>query len=218
MVERSHSAKPDAKGQFDRAKKPVTWQAGSLPAEIVNLDITVALRRDEDGDFLIRELQRTRARVRHIWPVPEVLPADTDVIYCELAPGLPERIPWVPGEPRAAMVVTIPLVPPPDLDLLRACAVDAALHRPFTSHAVLVSLVMARTRFTYDQRLRWRIDKLDENLRAIRAVERAKTILMNTRNMDEEAAYQFIRRHAMERRVSISAVAVAIVDSHEILG
>jgi len=218
MAERSRFASPDAKGPADSAKRPATWQARSLPSEISNLDVVVAVRRDEDGDFLIRELQRTRARVRHVWPVPEVLPEDTDVIFCELTPGLCERIPWIPGEPRAAIVVTIPLVPPPDLDLLRACAVDAALHRPFTSHAVLVSLVMARTRFTYDQRLRWRIDKLDENLRAIRAVERAKVILMDARKMDEEAAYHFIRRQAMERRVSISVVAAAIVDSHEILG
>lgn len=217
MAGRSHSANPDPKRQFDKAKKPGTWQARSLPGEISNLDIVVAARRDEDGDFLIRELQRTRARVRHVWPIPEVLPEDADIIFCELAPGLPERIPWIPGEPRAALVVTIPLVPPPDLDLLRACAADAALHRPFTSHGVLVSLVMARTRFTYDQRLRWRIDKLDENLRAIRAVERAKNILMSTRGMDEEAAYHFIRQQAMDRRVSISAVAAAIVDSHEIL-
>jgi len=218
MAERSRFANPDAKEPADPTKRSATWQARSLPSEIGNLDVVVALRRDEDGEFLIRELQRTRARVRHVWPVPEVLPEDTDVIFCELTPGLSERIPWIPGEPRAAIVVTIPLVPPPDLDLLRACAVDAALHRPLTSHAVLVSLVMARTRFTYDQRLRWRIDKLDENLRAIRAVERAKVILMDARKMDEEAAYHFIRRQAMERRVSISAVAAAIVDSHEILG
>lgn len=200
-----------------RGRERMSWQARTLPSEISGLDIVVATRRDEHGELLVRELQRTRSRVRHEWPAPERMPEDADVLFCDLAPGLPGRLPWVPGEPKAALVVIIPVVPPPDLDLLRNCAADAVLHRPFTSHAVLVALVQARSRFGYEQRLRWRVDKLDETLRSIRAVERAKAILVSTRNMREEEAYHFLRRQAMDRRLSISAVAAAIVDSHEIL-
>ncbi len=40
---------------------------------------------------------------------------------------------------------------------------------------------------------------------------------MSTRSIGEDEAYRFIRRQAMDRRVSISVVAAAIVDSHEIL-
>lgn len=196
----------------------MSWRAGGLPAEIGSLDIVVASRRDEGGDLLVRELQRTRARVRHVWPVPDHLPEDTDVIFVDLAPGLANRIAWLPGEPKAALVLTIPAVPPPDLELLRNCAPDAVLHRPFTTHAVLTSLMLARTHFAYQQRLRGRIEKLDETLRAIRSVERAKTILMAKENMREDEAYHFMRRQAMTRRVSLSAVAAAIVDSHEVLG
>ncbi|HWV97272.1 MAG TPA: ANTAR domain-containing protein [Xanthobacteraceae bacterium] len=52
----------------------------------------------------------------------------------------------------------------------------------------------------------------------MRTVERAKVILMTTRRMAETEAYGFIRRQAMDRRVSTSAVAAAIVDSFELLG
>lgn len=195
-----------------------SWRAGALPAEIANLDIVVASRRDENGELLIRDLQRTRARVRHVWPLPDRLPDDTDVIFCDLAAGLSSRIPWVPGEPKAALVVIVPVQPPPDLELLRNSAPDAVLHRPFATHAVLSSLVLARTHFTYERRLRGRIEKLDETLRSIRSVERAKSILMAKRQMREDEAYQFMRRQAMTRRVPISAVAAAIVDSEEVLG
>src|SRR5436189_255263 len=68
------------------------------------------------------------------------------------------------------------------------------------------------------QRLRGRIERLDENLRSMRTVERAKAILMETRRMPENEAYAFIRRQAMDRRVSASSVAGAIVDSFELLG
>ena len=59
---------------------------------------------------------------------------------------------------------------------------------------------------------------LDENLRAIHSVECAKAILMAKEPISEEEAYHFMRRQAMSRRLPISVVAAAIVDSHEILG
>jgi AmiR/NasT family two-component response regulator len=186
--------------------------------ELGNLDLIVATRRDEDGELLIRELQRVRAKVRHVWPVPDRLPEDADLIFCDFVPGFADRVPWIPGEPKAALVAVVPLAPPPDLSALRDSAPDAVLHKPFTTYAILASLVLARSQFLYERRLRTRIEKLDENLRAMRAVERAKAILMSSRNLREDEAYNFIRRHAMDRRVSISAVAAAIVDSHDILG
>lgn len=190
----------------------------ALLLELSRLDAIVLTRRDEDGELLIRELQRLRARVRHVWPMPDRLPEDTDVVYCDFGPGFADRIPWVPGEPKTTLVAIIPLAPRPDLAALRNSAPDAVLHKPFTTWAVLTSLVMARSQFLYAQRLRTRIDKLDENLRAMRSVERAKAILMAARNIREDEAYNFMRRQAMDRRVSISAIAATIVDSHEILG
>ena len=72
--------------------------------------------------------------------------------------------------------------------------------------------------FLYGQRLRDRVEKLDETLRSIRSVERAKTILMRTRRLEEEEAYHFMRRQAMSKRVPIAAIATAIIDSDEVLG
>jgi AmiR/NasT family two-component response regulator len=188
------------------------------PAELSALEIVAAVRRDEEGDALARELQRTRGRVRRLWPLPSRLPEDADVIFSELGPDLPHCLPWVPGQPTAALVAVTPAVLAPDLKLLRNCAPHAVLHRPFTANTVLTSLALARAQFLYERRLRSRIDKLDETLRAFRSVERAKTILMQTRKLDEDEAYHFMRRQAMNRRVSISAVAAAIVDSNDVLG
>ena len=56
------------------------------------------------------------------------------------------------------------------------------------------------------------------HLRSFRSVERAKNILMEKRNLDEEAAYHFMRRQAMSQRVSVGAVAAAIIDSRDIIG
>lgn len=189
-----------------------------LPAEASGLDVVVATARDAPGEALIRELQRTRARVRHVWP-PDPLPGDTDVLFCDLVPGLPARLPWLPGEPKAALVALMPLAEAaPDLELLRKAAPEAVLHRPFSAPAILAALVLARSRFGYERRLRGRIERLDLTLRSMHSVERAKAILMGARKMQEEDAYRFMRSQAMERRVSIGAVAAAIVDAHELIG
>ena len=187
-------------------------------AEISSLEILVAVPGDKEGDALARELLRTRGCVRRLWPLPPHLPHAVDVMFCELVPELPQCLPWVPGQPTAALVVVMQAVQPPPYKLLRNCAPHAVLHRPFTTGTVLTSLAMARAQFLYEQRLRARIDKLDETLRAFRSVERAKSILMEKRNLDEEEAYHFMRRQAMSQRISVGAVAAAIIDSRDILG
>jgi AmiR/NasT family two-component response regulator len=153
-----------------------------------------------------------------VWPLPPRLPEAVDVMFCELVPELPQCLPWVPGQPMVALVVVTQAVQMPQLKVLRNCAPHAVLHRPFTTGTVLTSLAIARSQFLYEQRLRTRIDKLDETLRAFRSVERAKNILMKKRNLDEEEAYHFMRRQAMSQRITIGVVAAAIIDSHDILG
>ena len=191
---------------------------GGLPPEIANIDIVVVTARDSSGEALIRDLQRTRNRIRHAWPVPETLPTDTDVIFCDMVPDLPSRLPWLPGEPKAALVALLAPGMGIDLDLLRKAAPEAVLHRPFSTAAVLSSLLLARSRFAYERRLRGRLEKLDGTLRAMRSVERAKTILMTARKMAEEEAYSYLRTQAMERRVSVGVIAAAIVDANELIG
>jgi two-component system, response regulator / RNA-binding antiterminator len=186
--------------------------------ETAALEILLAVPADQERDALARELLRTRASVRRLWPLPPRLPVQCDVMFCELVPELPHCLPWVPGQPAAALVALTSALQPPPLKLLRDCAPHAVLHRPFTAATVLTSLALARAQFLYEQRLRTRIDKLDETLRAFRNVERAKQILMEERDLDEEEAYHFMRRQAMNRRISIGAVAAAIIDSHGVLG
>jgi two-component system, response regulator / RNA-binding antiterminator len=191
--------------------------AGQAAPDLGRLDIVVAVRRDGDGETLVRELQRTRARVRHCWPLPDRLPDDANAIFAELAPDLAQRVPWVPGEPTAALVIVPQHAAPADLEAIKRLAADGILHRPIAAHAVAATLVQALATFGYGQRLRSRIEKLDDTLRAFRSVERAKAIIMQRNRLSESDAYQFIRRQAMDRRTSINAVAAAIIDAHEIL-
>ena len=67
-----------------------------------------------------------------------------------------------PGDARAALVVILPREEPVQADALAHATPDAVLPRPFTANAVLSSLVLARSQFRYEQRLRSKIERLDE--------------------------------------------------------
>lgn len=188
-------------------------QAG-LPAEFT---VAVIVERDDNGEFLIRELQRQRVAVRHIWPKPAQIPLQYDAIFCLLSDDLPQRIPWVPGEPSSALILVDDGKAPLNLKLVHNCAAHGMLHYPATARMIQSVLMMAREHFQYERRLRGRIDKLDENLRTMRVVERAKALLIRLKNLSEEEAYNFLRKQAMEKRVTIGAVAAAVIDSHELL-
>jgi AmiR/NasT family two-component response regulator len=190
----------------------------SVIQELADLAVVIVAPSDDQTSFLTRELQRVRMRTRSVWPMPESVPSDADIVYCDYIPDLARRLPWIPGDARAALVVILPTNDPIQADALANATPDAVLSRPFTANAILSSLILARSQFRYEQRLRSKIERLDENLRSMRTVERAKAILMETRRMPENEAYGFIRRQAMDRRVSASAVAAAIVESFELLG
>lgn len=189
-------------------------RATGLPAEFT---VAVIVERDDNGEFLIRELQRQRVAVRHIWPKPAQIPLQYDAIFCLLSDDLPQRIPWVPGEPSSALILVDDGKAPLNLKLVHNCAAHGMLHYPATARMIQSALMMAREHFQYERRLRGRIDKLDENLRTMRVVERAKALLIRLKNLSEEEAYNFLRKQAMEKRVTIGAIAAAVIDSHELL-
>lgn len=181
------------------------------------LTVGVIVEPDSDGERLIRELQRLRCTVRHIWPVPPQIPENFDAVYCTFTDDLPRRIPWLPGEPASALIIVDRGSDALNLKVIHNCAAHGLIHFPVTARSTLGSLAMAREHFLYEKRLRGRIEKLDENLRTMRLVERAKSILIRMKNVTEEEAYNYLRNQAMERRVTIGAVANAIIDSHELL-
>ena len=86
-----------------------------------------------------------------------------------------------------------------------------------TEHAVISSLIVARSLYSYEQRLRKRIQQLDENLVSLRNIERAKIVLMKQMGVTEDKAYLHMRKQAMEQRVTIGSIASNIVDAQELL-
>jgi AmiR/NasT family two-component response regulator len=197
----------------------VTLSNATRSAHLLSeLDILVGVSAEAGAEQIVRQLQRDRAKTRRIWPLPERMPGDVDVLILEQSDNLVDRLPWVPGEPTCALVTVIAADRPFDPSRLCDCTPEAVLFVPAHDEAITATVLLALNQFDYTKRLRDRIERLDQNLRTIRNVERAKSILVTTKGLSEDAAYKFLRKQAMERRTTVNAIAAAVIDSFELLG
>lgn len=181
------------------------------------LRVAVFCEPGPDAAALIRHLQRGRIAVRHGLPLPEQTGAGADLLVCDYVKGLAMRLPWPPGEPGAALAIVLPNNGAYSLSELQGMCPDAVLHRPLTPHAIDTAIMLALDHFAFIRRLRARIDRVEENVRAIRNIEKAKQVLMSVHNIDEEKAFQMLRELAMKKRVTIASLAGRLIDSGELL-
>ena len=107
--------------------------------------------RDDSGDYLIRELQRLRVTTHNVLPSVEPLPSHgrRHLLRLRTEPREPHSLADRRG-PRGARRHS-----PADRADLGGCAggddaTGAVLARPFTSNAILASLVVARSQFRYE--------------------------------------------------------------------
>ena len=77
---------------------------------------------------------------------------------------------------------------------------------------------VAVARFEHLQRLRTELAEANLKLEERKLVERAKGVLMKTRGLDEDAAYQLLRRFAMDRKQKLAQVAQQLIDAADLLG
>ena len=173
--------------------------------------------RDADCEQISRCLRRIGCDVETTWPPPTELPSGVDVVFLLIEERMRHSASWVGNTASAAI---IGIVSPETHDVLRLLAdigPHSVVNKPADPFAILTSLTVARNIFRYEGRLHTKVRKLEETLRSVRRVEKAKTILMRTKNIREEEAYEYLRRHAMNKGLPIGKVASAVIDASEVL-
>jgi response regulator NasT len=79
----------------------------------------------------------------------------------------------------------------------------------------IVEVAMAR--FGEHQRLRDELAEANQRLEERKLIERAKGILMKARGMDEDEAFQALRRMAMDRGKRLAEIAQQLIDMTDLL-
>lgn len=173
--------------------------------------------RDTDGEKIIRYLRRVGCDVETTWPPPIELPTGMDIVFFLVDARTSRSLSWTGNRAPAAIIGVISQETPDILRLLADSSLHAMVVKPTDPFAILTSLAIARNIFRYEGRLHTKIRKVEETLRSVRRVEQAKMILMRAKKIKEQEAYEYLRRHAMNKGLPIGKVASAIIDANGIL-
>jgi len=86
------------------------------------------------------------------------------------------------------------------------------------SFGLLTSMVVAVNQSENAKERAKYVVRLEQRLDGQRKIAKAKAILMQSRNITEEDAYNLIRNRAMTKRVTTEEIADAVIKANEILG
>ncbi len=77
-------------------------------------------------------------------------------------------------------------------------------------------LRVAIARYEQEAERRAQLDGLSAQLAQRKTIERAKGLLMKSAGLDEDAAFQRLRRQAMDRSLALHEVAAKVIEAHEL--
>ena len=174
--------------------------------------VTIVNPYDADGARLARELRRHGGRVEHLWPPPDRLTEPPDLLFLVLDDETQPLAASLVESPRTAVIGLLGRA-----EFRPGALPHALLFKPFEPSAIAATVAVALGNFGYQRRLLGKVAKLEETLRSMRKVERAKAILMERRRIDEQTAYAFLRDQAMKKRVPIGVIASSVIDSQDLL-
>ena len=97
------------------------------------------------------------------------------------------------------------------IDRARDAGVMAYVVKPFTISDLIPAIEIAISRHLQMRSLADEVADLHERLETRKLIDRAKGILMKALNLSEPEAFSWIQRAAMDRRMSMKAVAAAVI-------
>ena len=93
----------------------------------------------------------------------------------------------------------------------RDAGVMAYVVKPFSINDLTPAIEIAMSRHLQMRTLKKEVSDLHERLETRKVIDRAKGILMAAMNLSEPEAFGWIQRAAMDRRMSMKAVAEAVI-------
>jgi AmiR/NasT family two-component response regulator len=87
----------------------------------------------------------------------------------------------------------------------------AYLVKPFSKSDLVPAIEMAVSRFTELKQLESEIADLSQRLETRKLVDRAKSVLQTQYGLSEPAAFRWIQKTSMDRRMTMQAVAQAVI-------
>jgi AmiR/NasT family two-component response regulator len=184
-----------------------------------SLRVMVFHPSDHDGEEIIRQLQRIGCQVKAFWPPLDKLPDEVDLVFLAVRPEVIDQdYSWLKTEPTPPLIVVVNYENPTVVEAVIRVNAHGVLASPVKSFGLLTSMVIARQLAAKEREQAKQIERFEQRLNGIRRLTKAKGILMQTRGISEDQAYEIIRDQAMSKRVTTEEIATAIINANEILG
>ncbi len=196
-------------------------QPGSVPARrvviaedeaLIRLDLREML--EEEGYRVVGEAGDGEAAVELV----ERLSPDLVILDVKM-PGLDGiAAAELVARRRLAAVVMLTAFSQRDLvERAREAGAMAYLVKPFQKKDLLPTIEMALSRFAEIVALEAEVGDLTERIEARKTIERAKSVLMTDHSMSEPEAFRWLQRTSMNRRLTMRALAEAVLTGQETL-
>lgn len=172
---------------------------------------------DDERQMFVAHLKRIGCQVDVLWPAPETLPAQVNVVLFLLGSNRdPNRSSWMSSAEKIARIAIISFETPEILEELERLNVHGVLSKPIRIFGILAALTTAIGLARHEATLKTRIASLDDTLKARRKIEQAVSILTETRGIDEKEAYKRLRDKSQNSQTSIADIAGAIIAAHDV--
>lgn len=175
---------------------------------------------DPERVLLVEHLRRIGCMVEAQWPVPESWAENVDVVILAIEHDMRteiQRLLRSDGAKKPTLMAVISYEDPTTLQLVLEAGTVAVIERPIRLFGLLTNLTIARSLWLEKREANKRIAKLERKLAGIQRIQKAKAILMNGQGLNEEQAYESIRKQAMSKRLSMDDMAAAIINANELL-
>jgi AmiR/NasT family two-component response regulator len=195
-----------------------TAETPAILRDLRSLKVVVIHPQDQDGEELLAQLQRIGCDVQVCWPRLDSLPFGTGLVLMAMRPEtLSLNFPWLGTSTSPPVIPVVTYENPITVEAVLRLNAISIIPSPVRSFGLLTAIAVALMQFKAS-RLRERyVERLEQKQTKVRVIQQAKQLVMETRGVSEEHAYQLLRSKAMLKREQIETVAGEIVRAHESL-
>jgi AmiR/NasT family two-component response regulator len=195
-----------------------TAQTPAILRDLRSLKVVVIHPRDQDREELLAQLQRIGCDVEVCWPRLDSLPCNTGLVIMAIRPeALAVNYPWLATSTSPPVIPVVTYENPITIEAVLRLNAFATIPSPVRSFGLLTAIAVALTQFKASRARERYIERLEQKQAKVLVIRQATRIVMDSRGMSEEDAYQLLRSQAMLKREQIETVAGDIVKAYETL-
>lgn len=192
-------------------------QADAILKSLRKMRCIVLMPAGKRRDTLCDGLRHSVGSVEPTWPGPDTIASEVDIVIASVADLPSDSVLFRLERKHHCVIGVVEEDNPTAHKGIVDIGVHALINRPTHPLSVVMALVLGLSIATYESRLRGKVRKLENNLRAAHTVERAARILARTLSIPEDQAYQHLRTKAMDRREPMHELATQVIKAQTVL-